>query len=64
MSCWCVWVIERVVKDAATGYDREKFTEIPGIWDDVFIEFSGPKIHRLFALPNSDSNTLKNQIST
>ncbi len=47
-------------KDAATGYDREKFSEIPGIWDDVFIEFSGPiKIHRLLTLPNCDSNTLK-----
>ncbi|MEZ4911653.1 MAG: glycoside hydrolase family 2 TIM barrel-domain containing protein [Saprospiraceae bacterium] len=47
-------------KEAATGYDREKFSEIPGIWDDVFIEFSGPiKIHRLLALPDCNNQSLK-----
>ena len=39
-------------KEAATGFDREKYADIPGIWDDVFIEFSGPvKIHRALVLP-------------
>ncbi|HHH49455.1 MAG TPA: glycoside hydrolase family 2, partial [Saprospiraceae bacterium] len=49
-------------KEAATGFDREKFTDIPGIWDDVFIEFVGPiKIHRALALPDLKNNkvTLK-----
>ena len=39
-------------KEAATGFDREKYSDIPGIWDDIFIEFGGPlKIHRALVLP-------------
>ncbi|MEZ4908042.1 MAG: glycoside hydrolase family 2 TIM barrel-domain containing protein [Saprospiraceae bacterium] len=32
----------KLPKEAATGFDREKFSDIPGIWDDVKIIFSGP----------------------
>ncbi|MEE9439952.1 MAG: sugar-binding domain-containing protein [Saprospiraceae bacterium] len=40
-------------KEAATGFDREKYTDIPGIWDDVFIEIAGPiKVHRALVLPS------------
>ena len=40
-------------KESATGFDREKFTDIPGIWDDIFITFTGPlQIHRALVLPN------------
>ncbi|MEN8228380.1 MAG: alpha-L-fucosidase [Bacteroidota bacterium] len=40
-------------KESATGFDREKFTDIPGIWDDVSISFTGPvQIHRALILPN------------
>lgn len=40
-------------KEAATGFDREKYTDIPGIWDDIFIELGGPiKVHRALALPD------------
>ncbi|HHH50691.1 MAG TPA: glycoside hydrolase family 2 [Saprospiraceae bacterium] len=49
-------------KEAATGFDREKYSDIPGIWDDLFIEFVGPiKIHRALALPDLKNNkvTLK-----
>ncbi len=39
-------------KEAATGFDREKYSDIPGIWDDIFIHFGGPvKIHRALVLP-------------
>lgn len=39
--------------DAATGYDREKYTNIAGIWDDIRIDFLGPVvIHRALVLPN------------
>lgn len=39
-------------KEAATGFDREKYSDIPGIWDDIFISFGGPiKIHRALVLP-------------
>ena len=41
--------------EAATGFDREKYSDIPGIWDDIFIEFSGSlKIHRALVLPQLD----------
>lgn len=45
-------------KESALGVDREKFANFPGIWDDIFITFSGPlKITRSLLLPNlSDSS--------
>ena len=50
-------------KEAATGFDREKYTDIPGIWDDVFIELSGPvKVHRVLALPNLKEGTVTAKI--
>ncbi|MDW3211989.1 MAG: glycoside hydrolase family 2 TIM barrel-domain containing protein [Reichenbachiella sp.] len=40
-------------KKAATGFDREKYTDIPGIWDDIKITFGGPiRVHRALALPD------------
>jgi len=33
---------KRIPKESALGFDREKFAYIPGIWDDVFITFTGP----------------------
>ncbi len=47
-------------KQAATGFDREKYTDIPGIWDDIYIEISGPvKLHRVLALPSlRDKNVI------
>ncbi len=46
-------------KEAATGFDREKYTDIPGIWDNIFIEFVGPiKIHRALTLPNLKDETV------
>ncbi len=40
-------------KQSATGVDREKYTDIPGIWDDVFITLSGPiRVERSFILPD------------
>ena len=40
-------------KEAATGFDREKYSDIPGIWDDIWIEFGAPiQIHRALILPN------------
>jgi len=40
-------------KESATGFDREKMTDIPGIWDDVFITLTGPVcIDRVLNLPD------------
>jgi len=40
-------------KQSATGVDREKYTDIPGIWDDVFITFTGPvRVERALILPD------------
>ncbi len=33
---------KRIPKESALGFDREKFSYIPGIWDDIFINFTGP----------------------
>ncbi len=33
---------KRIPRESAMGFDREKFAYIPGIWDDVFISFTGP----------------------
>jgi hypothetical protein len=33
---------KRLPKETALGFDREKFGYIPGIWDDIFISFTGP----------------------
>jgi len=42
---------KRLPRESALGYDREKFAYIPGIWDDVFISFSGPvRISRALVL--------------
>ncbi len=39
-------------EEAATGFDREKFADIPGIWDDVSIHFGGPvQLSRVLVLP-------------
>ncbi|MEP0367037.1 MAG: glycoside hydrolase family 2 TIM barrel-domain containing protein [Cyclobacteriaceae bacterium] len=49
-------------KEAATGFDREKFTDFPGIWDDVFIAFGGPlRAHRALVIPDFENKkaTLK-----
>ncbi len=51
-------------KEAATGFDREKYSDIPGIWDDVFIEFGGPiKVHRALALPDLESKKVTVKIN-
>ena len=40
-------------KQSATGVDREKYTDIPGVWDDVFITFTGPvRVERSLILPD------------
>ena len=40
-------------KESATGFDREKFADVPGIWDDVFITFTGPvRIEKTLVLPD------------
>lgn len=40
-------------KQSATGVDREKYADIPGIWDDVFITFTGPlRVERTLILPD------------
>ena len=40
-------------KESATGFDREKMTDIPGIWDDIFIIFTGPiRIDKVLSLPD------------
>lgn len=33
---------KRIPRESAMGFDREKFAYIPGIWDDIFISFTGP----------------------
>jgi len=33
---------KRLPRQSALGYDREKFGFIPGIWDDIYISFTGP----------------------
>jgi len=33
---------KRIPRESAMGFDREKFAYIPGIWDDIFINFTGP----------------------
>lgn len=56
---------EWIPKEAATGFDREKYSDFPGIWDDIFIEFGGPvRVHRALALPNLDEKkaTIKLQL--
>ncbi len=41
------------------GYDGEKKTYIPGIWDDVYLSFTGLfRIDRLLALPDVDRGKL------
>ncbi len=46
--------------DAATGYDREKYTNIAGIWDDIKIDFMGPVVvHRALVLPNLEDEKVQ-----
>lgn len=48
--------------EAAGGTDKEKEHYLPGIWDDVYLSFSGKlKIHRMMVLPSlkNGSVTLK-----
>jgi len=48
---------------SATGYDREKFTDIPGIWDDIFINFTGPvRVDKALALPDLANSKLTAKI--
>ncbi len=47
-------------KESAIGYDREKYADIPGIWDDVFITLTGPiEINRILVLPNAKDSKVK-----
>jgi beta-galactosidase len=44
---------KRIPRESAMGFDREKFAYIPGIWDDIFISFTGPvRISRTLILPS------------
>ncbi|MGV3541521.1 MAG: hypothetical protein ACO1OQ_17015 [Rufibacter sp.] len=44
---------------AAGGTDKEKEHYLPGIWDDVFISYSGKlRVHRVLALPNLKNKTV------
>ena len=39
--------------ESATGYDREKYANIPGIWDNISIEFTGPvSVKNMLILPD------------
>ncbi len=50
-------------KESAIGFDREKFADIPGIWDDVFINIHGPiEISRTLILPNIKDSKIKVKI--
>ncbi len=50
-------------KESATGFDREKFTDFPGIWDDISIRFIGPlEINRALILPNVKTSKVKVKI--
>jgi hypothetical protein len=52
-------------KESAMGFDREKFTDIPGIWDNVNIFFSGPiYIKDILALPDIKNKRLKVKLRT
>jgi hypothetical protein len=54
--------IRRIPKQSAYSMDIEQFTYIPGIWDNVYITFTGPiRIARTLILPEAMENkvTLK-----
>lgn len=52
-------------KESAMGFDREKFTDIPGIWDDIKLFFSGPiYIKDILALPDIKNHRLKVKLRT
>ena len=56
-NCLLIRVGERawLPKESAIGFDREKFTDIPGIWDDIFLTFTGPiRIEKTLMLPEPD----------
>jgi beta-galactosidase len=45
--------------EAAGGTDKEKVTYLPGIWDDVFLSFSGNlRIQRILLLPDNAGKKL------
>ncbi len=47
-------------KESALGYDREKFADIPGIWDAVYLSFGGPvRIMRTLPLPHLKEHRLE-----
>jgi beta-galactosidase len=49
----------RLPVESAHGADFEKVTDIPGIWDDVFVTFSGElRIHRILMLPDADNESV------
>lgn len=50
-------------KQSATGVDREKYTDIPGVWDDVFITFTGPiRVERSLFLPDLKNSRITAKI--
>ena len=50
-------------KESATGFDREKMTDIPGIWDDVYITFTGPvRVDKVLNLPDLKKSKITTKI--
>ena len=50
-------------KQSATGTDVEKRTFIPGVWDDVFITFTGPiRVERSLILPDMENSKVTAKI--
>ena len=48
---------------SATGFDREKMTDIPGIWDDVFISFTGPvRVDKALMLPDLENRKITGKL--
>jgi len=49
--------IRRIPAQSAFSKDIEQFTYIPGIWDEVYITFTGPiRIARTLSLPDAKNN--------
>ena len=52
--------IDRIDRKSAFSMDIEQFTYIPGIWDNVFISFTGPvRIAKSLCLPFLDEGKVK-----
>ncbi len=55
--------ISRIPVQSAFSMDIEQFTYIPGIWDEVFITFTGPvRVARSLCLPDANHERLKVKI--